>query len=310
MRFAFFLSISVVAVLLLSTLVNVAPPSASPPPTPSLEKTVDPAREDTSPRNIIVLDRSTELGKASKLLVSGVEQLVEPRDFEGRVELIEIRDTAIGYEPISNFSVTPAPEAPSPVSLETCPQETGAYARPAEVRERQKCEEGNRQKQQSYAEQIRIYETKVDEAAKQRKDIVDSINQFIGLNRPTNSNTEIRRALTEILRSRCDGEPCSLYIFSDLLDTDVKNAVVKQVIGNEKASGLGRHQALEEFPLDGISPNFNVVAWGVGRSDVSVDTELQPAERNRLIEYWHGFFSAWGAHDLYFGFEFRRARPI
>jgi hypothetical protein len=304
-RFAFFLSVSVVAVLLFLMFGRVSPRSADPPqPPPPITSTAS-----GTPRNIIVLDRSTDLGGASKLLAAGIRELVGPADFEGRVDLIEVRDTAIGYELIADLTVTRVPPAPSPVLLAECPHEEGAFSQPSVAKKRLACEDENFGRQQSFSKQISDYQAKAAEAKLQRDDLVQRIDSFASVKRSTEDHTEIRRALTEILRSRCDGEPCVLYIFSDLLDTDVKNVVLETASTNEEVAGLGKRDASEGFRLDGLLSDFKVVAWGIGRSDVGVDIQLLPRERERLVEYWKAFFATWGAKKTYLGFEFPSSHP-
>ncbi len=107
------------------------------------------------------------------------------------------------------------------------------------------------------------------------------------------SKTDILGTVIEVVSTRCKDLPCTVYIFSNLLDTRFKLAL-RSKDQHVDFNSVGIHiveELLTERPYVAQLPKIHV--WGFGFNDLDGDKkrELTPTQRSSLLGFWSGIFS-------------------
>jgi hypothetical protein len=253
--------------------------------------------------HVIVLDRTTVLDVGRSLLVRGAETIVKS-DIYGVVSVHEIRDTSTGYELLREFQLGERPLPPSEPRIQNCPTVSGAYPDPSDLRERNACLADNKLNLANFRRDREVYLQEIQAVSTEREELRQFVSEFAQVDSPTSNRTVIRDSLREILRARCPGGDCALYLFSDMLDTEIKNSVVRSNIDLTAARELGVQEGSDALAVGDIASGLVVIGWGIGRSDIADRRSLTAAQTEALRAYWQSLLNRWGASSSYFGLEF------
>lgn len=296
MRFGLILAISFGAVLALFSLADFGnPQNASVPP--------DLTGRSCQVEYVVVLDRTTVLSSGVELLKRGATALTE-NEVYGNLSVLEIRDNSTGYAVLQEFRFGDQPISPAAPIIRSCPSVSGTYPDPSLLRERNACLEENALNREAHKEERERYSEMRSNVLAQREELRNYITDFSEVDSPTTSRTALKDALREILRARCSGGACILYLFSDMLDTEVKNRVIRQGISAGTTAEFGSDQEEEEFGGNGALFDLAIIGWGIGRSDIDDTQSLSVEQTAALRGYWRSLFESWGASEVYLGLEF------
>lgn len=222
-------------------------------------------------RHIVILDRTSVMNdQEKKSFTRGVEYLISDNKITGKIDLFEISDSSVSYE--SKFNTTKCLQ-PFYVDQEKIPQ--GII--PDECKEQNMFDMGVLDKffyyllpkSKSFAdEEIDkmckefIVEYQAEEKNK-RKELVEKIKK-IALEDAKPSDTALLTSITEILSTRCPkDDQCSVYIFSNLLDSNIKE------MGTSSNSRDRGKSDMEKLVNErGSNKNINnIQVWGFGFDD-------------------------------------------
>lgn len=241
---------------------------------------------------IIVIDRTTKLDSTSrKLLLSGVNSILDDIVLRGEFSAYEVSATALGYRTII-APLTIGSPIPSVVPKK-CPIDVYGDNYSKCFSENKKSEDKSAQERENRAKNI--------------ANIKKALNTLASDDAVDERDTNISDALEHIMETRCDGQYCVVYIFSDLIEN------ASRVLSHSKAAVnsveldkvVATKVALSFIdPLRMKGRRVEVLAWGVGRDEI-YGRELPPYGRVALVGYWQRIFGKLGVDSsLRFEYEF------
>ena len=265
-------------------------------------------------RHIFLIDRTSELNRPElEAFRDGVTVLFQNAEFYGEIELAELRGSALSYEWIYGSCIQ-GQFVPPPACLEYFEAINGAG--PNEEVNRSIWSDPLGWLSGLFGDsEIQFDESLIVDCQREHNKFLENrefeksrvVQAIIEKGREAVESTEtaLTESLFRILSSRCKKLSCKLYVFSNLLDDNWRRKI-KQGHGLIK---LGAESARNAKLFDPKEVKVEtVVAWGFGFDETDGDDKivLSGSTREKLIDYWKGFFGEIADGSVEIDFEIPR----
>jgi hypothetical protein len=247
--------------------------------------------EECKSTDIVILDRTTRFDSNSKMLAKeGIDAIMKSFGSKStNLYAFEIGGSALSYKRLAGMTGIEAPVRDFVEMRCTASVFDDSF---------EKCRKDNEKRQ-----------VETDNRQSARQKIINDFKEQMDNNVDTDfgaPDSSISYPVVSIVDTYCGKHYCTIFLFSDLIEEEVRNAAHSKSLVDDKELNKAVERQHRNLTTDSNEPNklfpqLTIFAWGVGRDERALVAkgasrgytlaELPPNGKDALRRYWDGLIA-------------------